>query len=497
MSDLTVESLGNELLARRRAREGLISFAEYTKPDYEAARHHRYMAGYLEAVERGEITRLILNTPPRHGKSELVTRRFPAYFLGKHPKRFVISASYNSDFATDFGRDVRGIISSPEYKKVFPNVELAPDSRAADRWNTNLGGAYFAAGVGSGITGRGMHLGIVDDPIKDAEEANSPTHLEKVWRWYKTAFKTRMMPNAAIILCMTRWAKGDLVGRVLDDEGDKWTVVNLPAIATDDDVLGRKPGEPLWPEWYGMAAMMDMYETLTIREWTALYQGEPKPEGGNLFKSSWWKYYTEPPKIQAIVQSWDTAFDINEGNSYSVCGTWGITDASYVLMNVFRKRLEYDDLESEIITQGNRYQPIAIVIEKKASGIVAVQRLERISRFPIIAVNVIKDKQSRAKMITPIFASGRVELPRLAPWVDAYTAEMEEFPGGKYDDQVDMTSNALAYLQENFTFTAAPNEKPVVEMNWNVYRNRNESDNMFGNQVIKNWNVYGRHRLHG
>jgi predicted phage terminase large subunit-like protein len=487
MSKFTVEELGSELLKRRAARDGLIPFIEYTKPNYETAKHHRLIAGYLEAVSRGEITRLIINTPPRHGKSELVTRRFPAWYLGKFPDKFVISASYNADFATDFGRDVRGIISTPECQTVFPGLRLAQDSRAADRWNTDKGGAYFAAGVGSGITGRGMHLGIVDDPVKDEEEANSPQILEKIWRWYKTAFKTRMMPNAAQVISMTRWAKADLVGRILEDESSKWTVINLPAMAGEDDVLGRVEGDPLWPEWYNREALMDMYDTLTLKEWASLYQGVPIPEGGHIFKTEWWKYYRELPPVECVIQSWDTAFEENEQNSYSVCTTWGVTPYSFALLNVFRKKMQYDELEEQVNVMGNRFRPIAICIEKKASGIVLVQRLEKISRYPIIPVQVIKDKISRARMVTPLFRSGRVELPELAPWVDTYKEEMEGFPGTKFDDQVDSTSNALTYLQENFVFTSAV--PPIeVEMDWDPYNYREP-------KVERHWDIYNR-RIH-
>jgi predicted phage terminase large subunit-like protein len=488
----SLEEIGAELERRGRACKELVPFIEYTKPNYEAAKHHYYIAGYLEAVERGEIKRLIINMPPRHGKSEMVTRRFPAWYLGRHPERFVISASYNADFATDFGREVRGIVSSHEYQMLFPGTELRSDSRAADRWNTGKNGAYFAAGVGSGITGKGMHLGIIDDPIKDSEEANSPAHLAKVARWYRTAFKTRMMPGAAIIICMTRWAKGDLAGWVMENDGDQWVVVNLPALAEEDDPLGREIDEPLWPEWYGIEALQDLYGSSEPREWAALYQGKPVAEGGNIFKSYWWRYYREMPEFETIIQSWDTAYEPGESNSYSVCTTWGIAVDGYYLISMFRERLETADLNKKVEELGNKFRPAVIVVEKRASGISIIQNLQRMTRFIIEPINVVRDKESRAKGITALCSGGRIFIPDMAPWADTWKAELEEFPAGRHDDIVDSTVHALTYMRDNFMFTSAGSSvSNPVEMDWNVYDHR-RVDN-----IERDWNVYGRRRLHG
>jgi predicted phage terminase large subunit-like protein len=489
---ITLEEIGKELERRGKSREGLVEFIKYTKPNYEAAKHHHYLAGYLEKVEKGEITRLIINMPPRHGKSEMVTRRFPAWYLGRHPDRFVISASYNADFATDFGREVRGIVSSQEYQILFPGTELRSDSRAADRWNTNKNGAYFAVGVGSGVTGKGMHLGIVDDPIKDQEEANSPQHLAKVARWYRTAFKTRMMPGAAIIVCMTRWSKGDLAGWLMEMEGNAWTVVNLPALANEDDPLGREVGEPLWPEWYGLEALQDLYGSCEPREWAALYQGQPIVEGGNIFKSYWWQYYRELPEFETVIQSWDTAYETSESNSYSVCTTWGIAENGYYLINLFRQKLETADLRQKVEELGNKFRPSIIIVEKRASGISIIQDLQRTTRFIIEPINVVKDKVFRAKGITALCQGGRIFIPELAPWADTWKAELEEFPASKYDDIVDSTVHAMTYMRDNYTFTAASSGgSNQVEMGWDVYRKRDDDN------VVKLWDVYGRRRAHG
>jgi len=487
----SVKEIQQEMERRIAARRSLLSFIQYTKPDFEVARHHEFIAPYADAVVAGDLLRLIVSEPPRHGKSEMFTRKLPAYFLGRHPTRQVISASYNADFATDFGREVRQCVASTEYHHIFPKVELRADSRAADRWNTNQGGAYYAAGIGSGITGRGMHLGIVDDPIKDQEEADSPLVRERIWRWYRTSFKTRMMPKAAIIVVQTRWHKDDLAGRLLDSEGHLWTHINLPAIATDYDALGRKPGEALWPAWYNKAALEEMQYTLSEREWRALYQGEPIVEGGNLFKGTWWKYYRELPPIEAMIQYWDTAFEAKDNRSYSVCTTWAVCENGYYLVNMVRERLEFPELIETSQVQGLKFRPNLILIEKKASGISMVQELERKSRFPILAMVVVKDKVSRARAVTSTVQGGRVFLPELAPWLDLYKAEMEEFPGGKFDDIVDSTVGALTYLQENYLLSATPSHNVTrVENDWDIYNQQRT-----GPEVVKDWDLYAR-RLH-
>ena len=233
----TVAAAATELLARRHAREDLIGFTTYTFPGFEVARHHSVIASKLEAVERGEIDRLMIFCPPRHSKSELASRRFPAWFLGRHPGNQIICCSYGDDLAHEFGRDVRNIVAGDEFSRVYPTVSLAPDSQAANRWKTAQGGSYLAAGVGSGITGRGAHVLLIDDPHKDRAEANSQTVRDGIWNWYRSTAYTRLMPGGAIVLIQTRWHEDDLAGRLLqaqENGGDRWEVVSLPALAGDD-----------------------------------------------------------------------------------------------------------------------------------------------------------------------------------------------------------------------------------------------------------------------
>ncbi len=219
------------------ARRSLLRFTEYTNPLYERAQHHEQIAAKLEAVERGEIDRLMIFMPPRHGKSELASKRFPAWCLGRQPSRQIIAASYNSDLANDFGRNVRNLVAEPEFSQVFPGVTLAPDSQAAMRMNTNAGGAYVAAGVGTAVTGRGAHIALIDDPFKDREEADSERRRELVWDWYRSTLYTRLMPGGAIVLIQTRWHEDDLAGRLLVHEPEQWDVLELPAIGKSGEAL--------------------------------------------------------------------------------------------------------------------------------------------------------------------------------------------------------------------------------------------------------------------
>jgi hypothetical protein len=273
------ESIARELLQRELSKESLLEYVKYTKPDFEAAKHHYQIIEALEAVERGELTRLMLFAPPRHGKSELSTRRFPSWFLGRNPKKQVISVSYNDETSTDFGRDVRNIVASQEYQNVF-NIALRTDSKAANRWHTNEGGIYISAGVGGAITSKGAHLLLIDDPIKNREDADSEAMREKVWKEYTATMRTRLMPKGAIVITLTRWHEDDLAGRLLAKQPGMWHVIKMPAL--------DKNNNPLWPQWYPIKDLMEIKE-LNHRDWNALYMQEPTDEEGTFFKREWFE----------------------------------------------------------------------------------------------------------------------------------------------------------------------------------------------------------------
>ena len=262
-----------ELLNRRRARRGLLEFTEYTTPGWKAGKIHRIVAEQFNRVLRGEIDRLLLLCPPQHGKSSLASKRFPALALGVDPSKDVIAASATGSLAEEFGRDVRNCIGSSEYRNLFPSTTLAEDSQARGRWNTDKGGGYYAVGIGGAVMGRGANLGIIDDPFATWEDAQSELTRTRVWDWYTGTFYNRMRPGAPIIVIQHRMAEGDLAGRLIDKQahgGDKWTIVELPALLDD----------PPWPERYDRAALERIRDNSDPRKWSALYLQNPTPEEG-------------------------------------------------------------------------------------------------------------------------------------------------------------------------------------------------------------------------
>jgi predicted phage terminase large subunit-like protein len=431
------------------ARTDLACYAIAQWPPFELAAHHRTIIEKLEAVEHGEIRRLMIFMPPRHGKSLLATQMFPAWYLGRHPDRFVISASYGQELADDFGRRVRSLIGSPMQETLFPACRLADDSASMRRFNTQVGGSYFAVGRGGSITGRGAHLLLLDDLLKDREEAYSNTIRRGLHEWYTHVAYTRLQPGAAIVLIETRWHEDDLAGRLLREHPDEnWVVVTLPAIAEVDESF-RRAGEALWPERFPLTELQRIRQSIGSAAWASLYQQRPSAAEGAIFKRAWVRTYREPPQTcERIVQSWDTAFKTGAENDYSVVTTWGSTGIGHYLLSLWRARVEFPELKRQVSTQADQWKPHAILVEDKASGQSLIQELKLATRFPIFPVKADSDKRARAEAVTPLFEAGRIFIPESAPWVQDYIDELTAFPAGVHDDAVDSTTQALNYLRE-------------------------------------------------
>ena len=438
----------------------MIAYAAYQWPGYKAAKHHRLIARHLEAVERGEINRLMISMPPRHGKSMLASEFFPAWYLGRNPNHYVIAATYAQDLADDFGRKVRDQIAEASFQRIFPGCSLKGDSKSSKRFHvtqelpdalsTEQDGAYFAAGIGGPLTGRGAHLLLIDDPVKNREEAESPTIRQRNKDWYTSTAYTRLMPDGKIVIIQTRWHDDDLTGwQIKEHEHEGWTVLSLPAIAeVDEDLLGRKRGEPLWKQ-YPLEALERIKRSVGSRDWSALYQQRPAPADGGIFKSHWFARYTKPQEVyDQIVQSWDTASKPGQLNDPSVCTTWGVRKDGFDLLQVVVRRLEYPDLKALVVKQATDWLPGAILIEDKSSGQALLQDLRRETQLPVIAINPINDKITRASAESATVEAGKVALPTQAPWLTDYEMELMTFPNAANDDQVDSTSQFLKWIKD-------------------------------------------------
>ena len=415
--------------------------------------HIQALANALEAVERGDIKRLMVLMPPRHGKSELVSLRFPCWCLSRHPTISIVQAGYAESIALTHSRKARDIFVSQEAYLLFPHIHyrperlgqeiIIPERQAAHEWGTSQGGSYYAVGIGGGLTGRGFNIGIIDDPVKDEEEASSPTYREKAWDWYTRVFKTRGEPGAAEIVVMTRWHEDDLVGRLLkqaqeDPTADQWTILHFPAISED--------GLALWPERYPIEVLQQIRISIGSRAFESLYQGNPTIATGQIFKREWWRYYRELPTFERLIHSWDTAFKDKTQNDYSVCEVWGETRTGFYLIDVWRGKVEFPELKVMAKSLYERDRPSAVLVEDAASGQSLIQELKRDTLIPVLSVKVDKNKVARANAVTPLIEAGRVYLPESAPWLFEYIEELSTFPNATYDDQVDPTTQALAWF---------------------------------------------------
>lgn len=436
---MTINAVAREYLPELKAeaaRRWLPQFCALLDPSYTPARHTKIMCDHLEAVERGEIERLAMFLPPRHSKTYHVSQRFPAWYLGRHPSDQMILASYGAELAEANSRVVRNLVQDQRYP--FP-TRVAQDSAAVNKWGTQQGGVVIAAGVGGAMTGFGGHVVVVDDPVKDREQADSDVYREKAWQWYTDVVRTRLMPGGKIVLCQTRWHEDDLAGRAL--QSGNWTIVEMPAL--DDD------GEALWPEWFPVETLHSLQSEIGSRSWNALYQQRPIADEGGMFKRAWFtQRYAETPNLPYVILSVDSAFKTGVMNDYSVIATWGSSGTDYYVLDIWRDRVEFPDLRAAVLSRAAAMSPQAIYIEDTAAGQSIIQELHRETHLPIIPVKVTAAKEARAAAVTPICEARKVWLPLGASWVDGWIDEHAAFPTGTHDDMVDTTSMALAKLTQ-------------------------------------------------
>jgi len=438
-------------LDREAAQEDFIKFAHTMWPGFIDGRHHKVMAKKFEEIASGKCKRLIVNMPPRHTKSEFASFLLPAWFLGKFPNKKIIQTSNTAELAVGFGRKVRNLVGSDQYAKIFPNVSLRSDSKAAGRWSTSGDGEYFAIGVGGTVTGKGADLLIIDDPHSEQEAAIAATNPEvydKVFEWYSSGPRQRLQPGGAIVIIMTRWSKRDLVGKILkssiERDGEEWDVIEFPAILPS--------GNSLWPEFWPIKELLALKNELPVSKWNAQYMQSPTSEAGAMVKREWWRIWEDetPPKCDFVIQSWDTAFTKSERSDYSACTTWGVfylnenpDDPNIILLDAHKERLEFPELKAKALEMYKEWEPDAFVVEAKAAGSPLIFELRRmgipVSEFTPTRGN---DKIARMNSVTDLFSSGKVWAPSRR-WADEVMEEMAAFPNSEHDDLVDSSTQAL------------------------------------------------------
>jgi len=491
------------LLALEEASDSFLGYVKLMEPNFVIAPFQNELIDILDKLEKGtlggsrKITRVLINMPPRHGKSTLVTHLFPAYYMGRDPRRHVLSTSYSSDLSNTFGQKVRTYATAPDHSLTFPRFVLRTDTRAKNDWMTltdashDGGGSYFGCGVAGSTTGRPANLLLIDDPVKNRSEAESASYRNRVWDFYVSSLENRKEPSASgqepiEVVILTRWHPDDIAGRIMatpDWSAGRWLHINFPAIREiDTDVkikrdhlpeddpnylkafevsklskanqfITRKREYALWEDRFPLSELYRK-RSLNEREFAALYQQSPYIKGGNVIKSSWWRYYpadeVKDEDFQSVIIAADTAHKTSTQHDFTAIGVFGLhRNADIYLLDVFRQRLEFPDLKRKFIDLNNRWRGRglrAIYVEDRASGHSILQELRRDSGISIIPHRVTSDKTTRLLTVLPFIEGGRVLLPSQAPWLDAFLQETVEFPNSTHDDQIDMISIGLDVL---------------------------------------------------
>ncbi len=480
-----------ELEVKQRAEacyKDLIEFCKQMQSDYKVGKHHRILADLLMEIEVGKTynedeetgkDRICVNMPPRHGKSQLISIYFPAWFLGRNPDKKVLMVSHTTDLAVDFGRKVRNLIATPEYKAIFPNVQLASDSKSAGRWNTSVGGEYFACGVGSALAGRGAHLLLVDDPHNEQDIINGNLDVfDKAYEWFTFGARTRLMPGGRVAIVQTRWHLDDLTGRVTKDMAqnelaDKYEIVEFPAIleTKDEQDLEKIIEKPLWPEFFDLDALYRTKASMPVFQWNAQFQQHPTAEEAALVKREWWMTWEreEPPQCEYIIMTLDAAAEKNNRADYTALTTWGVffheeeNCHCIILLNSIKRRLEFPELKELAWEEYEEWNPDAFIVEKKSSGTPLYQEMRRggLMVQEYTPHRGSGDKTARLNSVADIVRSGLVWVPQTR-WAEELVEEVAGFPFMSNDDLVDTTIMALMRFRQG-GFITLPSDEPEEE----------------------------------
>jgi predicted phage terminase large subunit-like protein len=459
----------------QRARSGnILAFTKYTMPDYQISWHHSVMGQKLNDFIKRKIKRLMIFAPPRHGKSELTSRRLPALIHGLYPNDEILAASYNAELASDMTIDCQRIMDKPEYHEIFPNSVITPEGTKSPYARNSSEhelmpyefegkkiypqGSYRSAGVGGSFTGRGGNWVLLDDLVKNRQDADSKNFRDTMESFYTSTIRTRLEGDASILLTLTRWHDDDLAGRLLrlskaNPIADQWNVLVLPAIRDnlDNPLDHRLIGEPLWESKFNLKWMESTRESIGTRDWEALYMQRPTTDGGNIVKADWIKYYKSvPPKFDEMIQSWDFATKDKNGSDYTVGSVYGRVGPNKYLLYQVRGRFSFPIAVQKVIDLTRAFpQAHKKYVEAKANGPAIVQTLrDRIGGF--IEVEPRGDKVSRLNAVAPEYEGGNVWYPdpSIAPWIKEHVSEICNFPSDAHDDRVDAETQALDKLRK-------------------------------------------------
>ena len=455
-----------ELQSRRKARRGLHAYIQYTSKKYNPSLFSEVVCSALDQfiVEMltGKRPILILQAPPQHGKSEIVSRKLPAYLMGNHPELRIAGASYNSEWANSLSQDVRRNLASADHQDLFeaPVEKKKFDVNRIGEFTAPGGsGSYLGVGIGSGLTGRPVDIGIIDDPIKDQEEALSIVTKESNWNWYQSVFTTRLSERSGQIIMATSWAEDDLPGRISQHfAGDsRLKILRFPAINSPDEV-GYNPAFPegaLCPNLHSLEKLYETKGLLSDYWWSALYQQSPKALGGNVFKEAGIQYYLPkdlPEKFDKVITSWDCTFKDTDGTDFVVGTTWGKKGAYGYLLDLVCKRFSFSATVTAVVAMHNKWpQAREILIEDKANGPAVIDVLK--AHVPgLIAIEPDGSKLARAHAVTWVWEAHNIWLPHpdIAPWIKHFINEITKFPAAAHDDQVDSMTQALRRLYPLF-----------------------------------------------
>ena len=451
----------DEKTKQEKVHNDFLTFVKHVWPEFIEGKHHKKISEKFNDIANGKIKRLIINMPPRHTKSEFASFLLPAWMVGRRPNLKIIQSTHTTELAIRFGRKAKTLMDDPVYKEVF-KTRLREDSQAAGKWETEQGGEYYAAGVGSAITGRGADLLIIDDPHSE-QDAMNPEALERAYEWYTSGPRQRLQPGGAIVLVMTRWSTKDLTSKLINSQknvkADKWEVIEFPAILPSN--------KPVWPEYWKKEELEGVKASISIGKWNAQWMQNPTAEEGSILKREWWRVWEKPhiPKLTHTIQSYDTAFSKKETADYSAITTWGVFHPNedpgeaphLILLDAFKERLEFPELRKEALEQYRYWKPDTVIIEGKASGMPLTYELRKIG-IPVINFTPSKgqDKHSRVNAVAPMFESGMIWAPD-EEFADEVIEECASFPYGDNDDLVDSTTQALMRFRQG-GFVSLPDD---------------------------------------